>query len=99
MDYRNDGKLGISLFHSKYPPAKPGSLRLLAPQRGLTAIGQIKNRSLFGFVAVAVIPAKAGIQCFFWIPGRVSLAWNDDPTPGTVKLWESPGRAGGLPKF
>ena len=33
---------------------------------------------------VAVIPAKAGIQCFFWIPGRVSLARNDDPTPGTV---------------
>jgi len=25
---------------SKYPPAKPGALRLLAPQRGLIAIGQ-----------------------------------------------------------
>jgi hypothetical protein len=32
------------------------------------------------FVAVAVIPAKAGIQFFFWIPGRVSLARNDDST-------------------
>jgi hypothetical protein len=25
---------------SKYPPAKPGALRLLAPQRGLIAIGK-----------------------------------------------------------
>jgi hypothetical protein len=48
-------------------------------------------------VFVAVIPAKAGIQVF-WIPGRVSLARNDDPTPENVKLCESPGRAGGLPK-
>ena len=35
----------------------------------------------------------------FWIPGRVSLARNDDPTPENVKLSESPGRAGGLPRF
>ena len=34
----------------------------------------------------------------FWIPGRVSLARNDNPTPENVKLCESPGRAGGLPK-
>ncbi len=26
--------------HSKYPPAKPGALRLLAPQRGLIATGK-----------------------------------------------------------
>jgi len=25
---------------SNYPPAKPGALRLLAPQRGLIAIGK-----------------------------------------------------------
>ncbi|MFZ0944175.1 MAG: hypothetical protein WB930_03820 [Syntrophobacteraceae bacterium] len=24
---------------------------------------------------------------------------NDDLTPGNVKLWESPGRAGGLPSY
>ena len=34
---------------------------------------------------------------FFWIPGRVSLARNDDPTPENVKRSESPGRARGLP--
>jgi hypothetical protein len=33
-----------------------------------------------------------------WIPGRIALARNDDPTPENVKLRESPGRAGGLPR-
>jgi hypothetical protein len=28
------------MVKSKYPPAKPGALRLLAPQRGLIAIGK-----------------------------------------------------------
>jgi len=32
--------------HNKYPPAEPEILRLLAPQRGLTAIGESQNRSL-----------------------------------------------------
>jgi hypothetical protein len=32
---------------SKYPPAKPGALRLLAPQRGLIAIDQNQNREAF----------------------------------------------------
>jgi hypothetical protein len=31
---------------SKYPPAEPGALRLLAPQRGLFAIGKNKNSKL-----------------------------------------------------
>ena len=31
--------------YSKYPPAEPGALRLLAPQRGLFAIGKNKNQS------------------------------------------------------
>jgi hypothetical protein len=30
----------IGRLRSKYPPAKPGALRLLAPQRGLIAIGK-----------------------------------------------------------
>jgi hypothetical protein len=52
---------------SNYPPAKPGALRLLAPQRGLIAIGQNQNREPFvvdsaAKVLVVVIPAKAGIQ-------------------------------------
>jgi len=34
-------KLGVDFNQfSKYPPAKPGALRLLAPQRGLIAIGK-----------------------------------------------------------
>jgi hypothetical protein len=54
---------------SKYPPAKPGALRLLAPQRGLIAIGQNQNRGPFIAQSIAkvlfvVIPAKAGIQFF-----------------------------------
>ena len=32
---------------NNYPPAKPGALRLLAPQRGLIAIGQNQNREPF----------------------------------------------------
>jgi len=57
------------LFSSKYPPAKPGALRLLAPQRGLIAIGQNQNREPFivrsiAKVLIVVIPAKAGIQFF-----------------------------------
>jgi hypothetical protein len=47
----------------KYPPAEPGALRLLAPQRGLIAIGQDQNKTvivqpMIGLF-VAVIPAKA----------------------------------------
>jgi hypothetical protein len=34
----------------------------------------------------------------FWMLGYVSFARNDNPTPANVKLCESPGRAGGLPK-
>jgi hypothetical protein len=30
--------------NSKYPPAEPGALRLLAPQRGLIAIGKSKSK-------------------------------------------------------
>jgi hypothetical protein len=32
--------IGETKLLSKYPPAKPGALRLLAPQRGLIAIGK-----------------------------------------------------------
>jgi drug/metabolite transporter (DMT)-like permease len=38
-------------------------------------------------------PESSGI----WIPGRVSLARNDDPIPKNGKLCESPARFGGLP--
>ena len=42
-----DGKQVIkasgSVGASKYPPAKPGALRLLAPQRGLIAIDRNQN--------------------------------------------------------
>jgi len=72
---------------------------LLAPQRGLTAIDQNRKRTVIAQsmanVFVAVILAKAGIQAF-WIPGRVSLARNDDPTPENVKLCESPRQSRGF---
>jgi hypothetical protein len=90
---------------------------LLAPQRGLIAIGQ--NQTLISqpmvSVFVAVIPAKshepdsvqgesrfcpaldAGNPMSFLIPGRVSLARNDDPTPENVNLCKSPAEPG-VPK-
>jgi hypothetical protein len=33
----------IDVLMSKYPPAEPGALRLLAPQRGLIAIDRNQN--------------------------------------------------------
>ena len=65
------GHGGVAIYlkgtsNCKYPPAEPGALRLLAPQRGLIAIGQNQNRTVIArsmvSVFVAVIPAKAGIQ-------------------------------------
>jgi hypothetical protein len=32
-----------------------------------------------------VIPAQAGIHAFFWIPGRASLARNDDFSADSVR--------------
>jgi hypothetical protein len=40
----------IHSYPNKYPPAEPEVLRLLAPQKGLTAIGKVKT-SLFRTVA------------------------------------------------
>jgi len=37
---------------------------------------------------------KSRNPVLFWIPGRVSLAWNDDPIPENVKLCESPAEPG-----
>jgi len=57
----------MGVIVNKYPPAEPGALRLLAPQRGLFAIGQNQNREDIDVqsitkVSILVIPAKAGIQ-------------------------------------
>jgi len=57
---------GVKGRKVRYPPAKPGALRLLAPQRGLIAIGQNQSREFFTIqsfakVLVVVIPAKAKI--------------------------------------
>src|SRR4030042_2828710 len=62
-------KMTVFALGSKHPPAKPGALRLLAPQRGLIAIGKNQNREPFIVQSIAkvlgvVIPAKAGIQFF-----------------------------------
>ena len=65
---------------------------MLAPQRGLFAIGQNQNRENIDVQSIAkvfilVIPAPYQVRgklqqesSFFWIPGRVSLARNDNPT-------------------
>jgi hypothetical protein len=52
-------------FMSKYPPAKPGALRLLAPQRGLTAIGQNQNQEPF--------ITSSGFRVAFHLPGMTIL--------------------------
>jgi hypothetical protein len=75
-------------FCNKYPPAEPEVLRLLAPQKGLTAIVQ-------NLVHIAdahfddILHEEAS-------PTGLSHGFEIDP-PGIVKLRESPGRAGGLP--
>jgi hypothetical protein len=77
---------------------------LLAPQRGLIAIGQNQNREPFivqtvAKVFVLVVPAKAGIQFFsgfrvaFHLPGMTTLDSRNCQTLGI------PGRAGSLPKY
>src|SRR4030043_701178 len=67
---------------SKYPPAKPGSLRLLAPQRGLIAIDQNQNREPFIAQSIAKFLFLSFLRkqesSFLWIPGHVSFAQNDD---------------------
>jgi len=37
-------ELAAAVKRNKYPPAKPGGVRLLAPQRGLSAIVKVKTR-------------------------------------------------------
>ena len=59
---RNRSSSVMKANHRKYPSAEPEALRLLAPQRGLTAIGQNQNRTVIAqsvvSVFVAVIPAS-----------------------------------------
>jgi hypothetical protein len=75
---------GTEVNASKYPPAKLGALRLLAPQRSLIAVGQNQNQEPFIAQSMAnflfvVIPAKAEIQFFsgfrvaFRLPGMTIL--------------------------
>jgi hypothetical protein len=47
---KNGLKVNANFVHSKYPPAKLGALRLLAPQRGLTAIVKESNPPSSPFV-------------------------------------------------
>jgi len=66
---------------SKYPPAKPGALRLLAPQRGLTAIGQ--NQKPFIIHSVSLLfpsflrkresSVSSGFRVAFHLPGMTIL--------------------------
>jgi len=59
-------------------PAKAG----LAPQRGLIAIDQNQNRDPFIVQSIAKFLFLSFLRkqesSFFWIPGRVSLARNDN---------------------
>src|SRR5262245_9081852 len=42
---QNSRELSVNMSYNKYPPAKPEGLRLLAPQRGLTAIAKSKPKT------------------------------------------------------
>jgi hypothetical protein len=48
-------------FGSKYPPAKPGALRLLAPQRGLITIGKEEEKLKPMDRTGIVLPSQARI--------------------------------------
>ena len=65
---------------SKYPPAKPGALSPLAPQRGLFAASQ-KKQTLLASNAFA---------------RRVDQEEAKRTTPGTVKLWVPPRQSRGF---
>jgi hypothetical protein len=62
---------------------------LMVPERGLIAIGQNQNQTVIAqsmvSIFVAVILRKQE-SSGFWIPGRASLARNDDPTPEAVTI-------------
>ena len=68
---------------SKYPPAEPGALRLLAPQRGLIAIGSKSkpntHRSVYGkffccrYSCESRNPVSSGFRVAFHLPGMTIL--------------------------
>jgi hypothetical protein len=88
VEDRSD-KDGVNSSGSKYFPSEPGALRLMVPERGLIAIGQNQNQTVIAqsmvSIFVAVILRKQE-SSGFWIPGRASLARNDDPTPEAVTI-------------
>ena len=65
---------------SNYPPAEPGALRLLAPQRGLIAIGQNQTGIAQSMVIVfcrhsceSRNPVGSGFRVTFHLPGMTIL--------------------------
>ena len=68
---------------SKYPPAEPEALRLLAPQRGLIATGESKSKNKSKDLTV---------QASFAQPRQNE----GEHTPGTVKLLLPPRQSRGI---
>jgi len=86
LDLASSGHEGLiyGSSHSKDPPAKPGALRLLAPQKGLIATGkEQENLKPVDRTRIALLPRHESMI--------------EMQIPENVKLWESPGRAGALP--
>src|ERR1039457_6669284 len=71
---------------SKYPPAEPEALRLLAPQRGLTATGESKSKNKSKGLAM-----QTSLAQFRQI--------EEEHTPGTVKLLLPPRQSRGNSRY
>jgi len=69
---------------SNYPPAEPEALRLLAPQRGLIAIAKERENQ------------NSMDRSGYWFSAPKYKCVTGMHIPENVKLWASPGRAGGL---
>jgi hypothetical protein len=67
-----DYQLNVYLKDSvSTPPAKPGALRLLAPQRGLIAIDQNQNRE--AFMVQPIANSFSRFRVAFHLPGMTIL--------------------------
>jgi hypothetical protein len=78
-------KIFIQVFkRSKYPPAEPVALRLLAPQRGLTAT--VRSKSKYKSKSLSLLSSLPQHRQF-----------EENRLPEFSKFYCHPGRAGGTP--
>lgn len=80
----NGGGTCGGVYTSKYPPAKPVALQLLAPQRGLTATGESKSKN-----------KSKNLRCYFHC--RSTGRSRESKLPELSNFYCHPGRAGGSP--